>query len=345
MKKSIKKTLGLFAAVTLAFGLTACSSSTTANNKSKELKKIKVTEPVHSELWGPFYLASELGFYKEQGLDVEFVTVQGDMPTAPVIAGEAQFGLYGPEMILSFNSKGQGTKLLATASDRYPYSLVAKKGIKSVKDLKGATINAGDSGSSPRQFIKAVLTSAGLDPEKDVKFVNVPGSASISALENGQIDATYVSPTARTLALQQGYELLIDIYDNAKHKELIQSDSYEMYIAFSTDKYIKENPETVQAFINASYKAMLWAESHTTDEIIAVLKPSFPNSKTLETAIKEIKDNNIWSSTGDFSESGYAAINTMSKKAGMITADVPRENVINDTFIKSAQKNIKLDKK
>ena len=40
-------------------------------------------------------MAKALGYFEEEGLDVEFVTVQGDMPTAPVLSGDAQFASTG----------------------------------------------------------------------------------------------------------------------------------------------------------------------------------------------------------------------------------------------------------
>lgn len=358
MKRTLTLVLTLVLTLALALALTACGSSPSVSSAApggqsagpqaavspspSALIPIKVSEPVRSELWGPYYLAGALGYFEEQGLDVEFVTVQGDMPTAPVLAGEAQFGLYGPEMIVKFNSQGQGTKLLATATDRYPYSLVSK-GIKDVKDLKGTTVNAGDSGSSPRQFVRAALSNAQLNSDTDVTYVNIPGSASIAALGSGETSATYVSPTARALALSQGYDLLIDIYNNDVHKALIGSDTYEMYIAFSTDDYIKKNPEIVQKFVNASYQAILWADAHSAEEIIEALKPYFVDSPTLEGAVKEIKKNGLWTADGSFSQSGYDAINRMAINAGMITEAVPRENVVEDSFLLNAQQNIHLD--
>lgn len=340
-------------AAILIFSLAGCSGTdstsnetpsteneTVSDHKEKELKKITVSEPVRSELWGPAYLAKALGYFEEEGLDVEFVTVQGDMPTAPVLSGDAQFGLYGPEMILSFNEKGQGTKLIATVSDRYPYSFVTAKDITEIKQLKGRVVCAGDSGSSPRAFVRGIVASAGLDPDKDVTYVNIPGAASIAALEKNEIQGTYVTPTARAIALEAGFNLLIDIYDPAVHSELIGSDSYEMYIIFSTDKYIKENPETVQAFVNAVYKAILWADSHSAEEAVEALTPLFANSQTLPTAVAEIKENDLWSSDGLFSDSGYEAINRVALSSGLIKEPVKREAAIDDSFMKKAHENI-----
>lgn len=350
LKKMIPRLGSVLLICLLGFTLAACSNNSSnppgdgnAENITppENLTKITVSEPVRSELWGPVYMAQSLGFFAEEGLDVEFVTVQGDMPTAPVLSGDAQFGLYGPEMIMRFNEQGQGTKLLLTVSDRYPYSFVTATDITSIAQLKDSIVCAADTGSSPRAFVRSILASAGLDPDKDANYVHIPGAASIAALESGEIKGTYVSPTARKIALESGFNLLIDIYDDEVHRTLLNSDSYEMYIVFATDDYIAQNPQTVQAFSNGVYKALLWADSHSTDEIAEALKPLFTNSDTLLDAVKEIKDNDIWSNTGTFSEDGFAAIANMAIDSGLITNVPERNNVISEEFILNSQKALK----
>lgn len=326
--------------------ITACTNKQTTNDaakdtSNKELTSITVSEPVRSELWGPVYLAKTLGYFEEEGLDVNFVTTQSDMPTAPVLSGDAQFGLYGPEMIMRFNAEGQDTKLLLSVSDRFPYSFVTSPDIKDTSQLKGTVINGADSGSSPRAFVRTILSQAGLNPDTDATYVNIVGASSIAALESGEISATFVSPTARKPALDAGANLLIDIYDNATHKEVLGSDSYEMYIAFTTDEYIKNNRETVQAFTNAVYKAIRWADTHSTEEIIDGMKPLFEHSQTLTDAIKEIKENDLWSGTGTFSEDGFNAITGIAKESGLIEESPTRESVLAEEFINNANEQIK----
>ncbi len=351
MKKvcfALKKFVLFALTVTMIFALAACDNANSNPGQEEdnqkqvtELTKITVSEPVRSELWGPVYLAKTLGYFEAEGLDVEFVTVQGDMPTAPVLSGNSQFGLYGPEMILKFKQQGQDVKLLLTVSDRYPYSFVTTKDITSIEQLKSQVVNGADSGSSPRAFVRSIVNSAGLNPDTDVTYVNINGAASIAALESGDIKGTYVSPTARAIALQSGYNLLVDIYDPKVHKQLLGSESYEMYIVFATEKYISENPEVAQGFSNAVYKALLWADSHSADEIVEAMKPLFTNSETLPTAIKEIKENDIWSVTGQFSDEGFAAINRVATASGLINSDVDRADVIAEDFMNNSHKNIK----
>ncbi len=358
-----KKMLLVFICVVALFALVACgqeeqksvdndnqtvtdsnkeTESTEPTTETKELEKVVVSEPVRGLLWGPVHIAKELGFFEEQGLDVEIVTVKSDVPTAPVLSGDAQFGLFGPEMILGLSEKGQGVKLLITSTDKYPYSFVLGPNYDSFESLKGTTVGGADSGSSPRQFVRTVLKNEGFNPDSDVNYINLPNASILSGLESGEISASYVSPEARQLALNAGSKVFVDMYDQETHKKILGSESYEMYITFATDEYIKNNPETVQKYVNAIYKAILWTNEHSAQEMADAIRPSFADNNYLDEAIKEIKDNGMYSETGDFSESGFKAINNMAKASGIIKEDVTMDQAVDTSFLKEAQKNITL---
>ena len=304
-----------------------------------ELQKITVCEPVRGILWAPVYVAVAEGYFEEEGLDVEITTVQSDMPTAPVLADEAQFGLYGPEMICKFVSEGQDTELIYTCTDTYPYSFFLNKDVKSVEDLKGTVVNGADSGSSPRAFVRSIINNAGLDADNDVTYANMDNSAVIAALEKGEVMATYASPELRTQLINAGYEVAVDIYDKDVHKELLGSETYEMYIVFGKKSYIEENPETAQAFVNACYKGAQYLESHDTDEIVATLKEQFAEMENLEQAVKECKENSLWSADGVFTDSGIDAINQMAMESGLIQKPVDKADLVDESFAKEAAGN------
>lgn len=325
----------------LAVGCGGTTDSGAADNgetKSGEekLQKITVCEPVRGILWAPVYVAQAEGYFEEEGLEVEISTVQSDMPTAPVLADEAQFGLYGPEMICKFVDEGQDTQLLYTCTDTYPYSFFLGKDVESIEDLKGTTVNGADSGSSPRAFVRSIINNAGLDADNDVTYANMKNSAVIAALESGEIKATYASPELRAQLIDAGYEVSVDIYDKEVHKELLGSETYEMYIVFGKKSYIEENPEIAQAFVNACYKGAQYLETHEVDEIVETLKEQFAEMDNLEQAVTECKENSLWSADGIFSDSGVESINNMAISSGLIQEPVAKENLVNETFAKKA---------
>ena len=129
----MKKILALLLTLALALGLCACGGSATEEPAQEEtaqteqtgdLEKIVITEQVRGYHWAPAYLAQTLGFFAEEGLDAEFQTVSGTDATAPVLSGDAQFCLKGVETALMVNESGQPMKIVASTTQKYPYSLI-----------------------------------------------------------------------------------------------------------------------------------------------------------------------------------------------------------------------------
>ena len=140
--------------------------------------------------------------------------------------------------------------------------------------MKGTTVNGADSGSSPRAFVRAVVNNAGLDADNDVTYANMSNSAVIAALESGEIkDYLYASPELRAQLIDAGYDVTVDIYDKDVHKELLGSESYEMYIVFGKKSYVEQNPEyhTSHLSMHATKEAQ-YLDSHDTDEIVDTFK-------------------------------------------------------------------------
>ena len=287
-------------------------NSTKTEDTQKELEKITVTEPVRGILWAPVYAAKELGYFEEEGLDVDITAIKSDTPSAPVMAGEAQIGLWGPEMVCKLVQDGPDIQLFYTCTDKYPYSFFLAKDMRSI------------------------LRNAGLNADGDVTYVNMDNSAVLAALESGEIKATYASPELRAQLIDAGYEPTIDIYKPEVHKEIIGSETYEMYICYAKKSYIDENPETIQHFVNACYKAAQYLDKSSVDDIVKTLQEPFKEMSNLEQIVKECKDNEIWSPDGLFTDDGVKAINNMAIEAGLITEPVDRSALINETFVKKA---------
>ena len=90
INKNLKKIITLI----LCFGV--CISLCSCNNEGKE--KIKVAEVAHSVFYAPQYVAIELGYFEEVGLDIELINANGaDKVTASLLSKDVQIGLQGPE--------------------------------------------------------------------------------------------------------------------------------------------------------------------------------------------------------------------------------------------------------
>ena len=82
---------------------TACKK-----DDSKGLKKIEVSEVTHSVFYAPQYVALNLGFFKDEGLDVSLSVGQGaDSVAAAVLSGQVDIGFAGPEASVYIYNEGR----------------------------------------------------------------------------------------------------------------------------------------------------------------------------------------------------------------------------------------------
>lgn len=122
-----------------------------AKNDNKELQKVKVAEVTHSIFYAPQYVASSLGYFKDEGLDVELLLTPGaDKVTAAVLSGDVHIGFCGSEATIYVYNGGEKDYLVnfAGLTKRDGSFLVSREKIKDFKleNLKGKSIIGGRKG-------------------------------------------------------------------------------------------------------------------------------------------------------------------------------------------------------
>ena len=348
----MKKYLALLLAMVMVLGLCACGGTSeepapeaeTEQSETVELEKIVFTEPVRGYHWAPVYLAQTLGYFAEEGLEAEFQSVTGTPPQAALFTGDAQFTLAGIESALMCAEKGQGVKVLASTSQKYPYSLIgATEEYTTLESLAGGNVAGGvNTSGGPYSFAMACANYAGLTPEVDVSVITMASVGYAAAIEAGELQAAVsTNPWSEKNLLDLGGQVIVDGTDDAAIEAIIGSSSYELFIMMASDAYIAENAETVQKVVNAVAKAMAWMENATPEEIAENLLPLFEGAQEeLLYDANYDKERQITSYTGYHTESGYQAALNLTKLAGGITQDFPAEEIYDDSFLDAAWANL-----
>ena len=350
----MKKYLALLLALVMALGLCACGGGAAEEPAQEEanqteqtgdLEKIVITEPVRGYHWAPVYLAQTLGYLAEEGLEAEFQSVSGTPPFAALFSGDAQFTLVGIESAMIVNEKGQGAKVLASTSQKYPYSLIgATKDYTTLESLRGGIVAGGvNTSGGPYSFAMACMNYAGLTPETDVSVITMASVGYAAAIEAGELQAAVsTNPWAAKILLDNGGQVIVDGTDDAAIQDIIGSASYELFVLMTSDEYLSTNPETVQKVMNAVAKAMQWMENATPEEIAANLLPLFEGAEEeLLYDAQYDKERSITSYTGYHTESGFQAALNLSKLAGDITGDLTEDQIYDETFLDKAWENLK----
>ena len=165
--------------------------------RAADLRPIKciIPIPTFDESFAPFAVAKYLGYFKEEGLDVTFVTVRGSNEAAmQVSTGSVEVAAASPvdEVIGLQPGKDLDVKFFYELYYRNIWSLSVAPGspIKSVAELKGKKLGVIGMGSAGVAFGRAFVMAAGLDPERDVSFLAVGvGAQAINAVQQKFVDA------------------------------------------------------------------------------------------------------------------------------------------------------------
>jgi ABC-type nitrate/sulfonate/bicarbonate transport system substrate-binding protein len=190
------------------------------------------------------FMAKQEGLFRKNGLDVELIHIpSSSRAIQAILAGEINFSFMDGSNAAQANLKGANLALIAGATNRQVFSLMAKPEFKRIADLRGKKIGITRIGSSTHTSALYALGSAGLKPV-DVQLlplVEVPNI--FTALAAGQIDAGVVSPPTNARAKKAGFVELMNV---AKEGPEFVS------VAVGTSRaYIKANEDIVRRVVRA----------------------------------------------------------------------------------------------
>ena len=300
-----------------------------------DLKKIKVAEVTHSIFYAPQYVAHALGYFEEEGLDVELLLVPGaDKVAASVLSGDVQIGFCGSEATIYIYNQGQEDYLVnfAGLTKRDGSFIVSREKIENftLDDLKGKTIIGGRIGGMPEMTLEYTLTEAGIDPKNDL---NIDTSIEFAAMSGAFIGGTgdFVSlfePNALQLE-QQGYGYVV--------ASLGELGGVVPYTAYNAKKsYIENNPDVIEGFTKAIQKGLDYVHNHNSKEIAEIILDYFPDisKNDLETIIDRYKDIDSWFTTTYITEENFNHIQEIAENAGQLDKRAPFDKLVNNSYSK-----------
>jgi NitT/TauT family transport system substrate-binding protein len=333
----MKKRISLVViAVFMIFAICGCQKS------EQPLKTVKLNEVVHSVFYAPQYVAIEKGFFEDEGIDIDLSVGQGaDKSMTALLSGSADIALLGTEAGIYVYNEGAKdyAKPFAQLTQRAGNFLVAREPMPDFKwtDLKGKQIIGGRKGGMPEMLLEYVLKKNGIDKDKDLEIVNnISFESTAGAFSAGQGDFTAeFDPTASALE-ESGAGYVV--------ASLGTESGYVPYTVYMARKsLIKNDPELLQHFTNAIYKAQIWTQEHTSQEIADVIAPQFKESN-IESLIKIIdryKNQDTWKVNPIFEEENLNLIEDIMENGGELEKRVPYDEFIDTEFADEAVKTIK----
>ncbi len=158
------------------------------------------------------WIAQEAGIFKKYNLDVPLIYIASSPSvTAAMLGGDAEIALTGGEgMIRAFVQGATDFVFIGGVKNVLTHSILAKPEFKRPEDLKGRKIGVTRIGGNPHYFAVQALRQKGLDPSRDVSFIQTGGAPeTLAALSSGAIDAATLTAPADAQAIGMGFHYVI----------------------------------------------------------------------------------------------------------------------------------------
>jgi NitT/TauT family transport system substrate-binding protein len=209
----------------------------------------------------PTTLAQELGYYKDEGLDVELQDHAGGAKALQSLVGgssDVVSGFYDHTIQMA----AEGRAFVAFVNMlRFP-------GLVLVTSAQSAgTVTA--AGSSSQMLLTYMLLRSGLTLE-DVSITPIGTAATaIAAVEHGKVAAAMVSDPAFTIITTRnpGVRVLADLRTAAGVKAAVGADTYPSSVLYAKAEWIRENRETTSKLARAILRTLQWMHTHSPREI------------------------------------------------------------------------------
>jgi len=280
----------------------------------------------------PFVIAEEKGFFKSEGLNAIVVIMQNQVVVNGVVTRNVDYGGTFSNFVGAALS-GLPVRIVMSAMDGSDHYLVTVSNIKKVEDLKGKTFGISSFGGTPHSEAIMILRKYGMNPEKDVTFLQIGGSSSrYTALESGSIQAAMLVPPFNNFAKKRGFNQLMSFND-------IMSIPLGG-LSVHTQK-IKEKPDEIIRMIKAVLKATDYIRNRKS-EILSFIEAKW--------GIKEgdVRESIYRDMVGLFSRDGIASDETMKNVIQLVREtrkskdDKTLADIVDWSFAKKAQAELKI---
>ncbi|PFH11630.1 NitT/TauT family transport system substrate-binding protein [Collimonas sp. PA-H2] len=228
----------------------------------------------------PLTIAEQLGYFKDEGLDVQISDFAGGAKALQALIGGSADVVSGAfehtismqaknQRITAFVLQGRAPQIVMGVSNK------TMPNYKTIADLKGKKIGVTAPGSSTSMMSNFVLAKGGLKPT-DVSYIGVGASAgALSALRSGSIDVIVNLDPLITMMQKNNEIRIISDTRTLKDTNAVFGGPMPAATLYASADFIKKYPNTTQALTNAMVRALKWLQKATPEDVAKVVPESY----------------------------------------------------------------------
>jgi ABC-type nitrate/sulfonate/bicarbonate transport system substrate-binding protein len=302
-----------------------------AAHSAQAQTKIVAGMVAHGPPQWPQYIAEEFGWFKQDNIDLDLVTV-GAGGAQQLAGGALNIAHSGYPDFARAALQNAPVRIVISDVVGSPYAVFAKPAIKQIAELKGKLISIGSIYDITLIYLKPFLASAGLRTT-DVDFVYAKAAGDrFAALVSGAVDATLLNPPTYFMAKARGFT---DLGDTKPYAEGIPFTVWGANSAWAA-----QNSEALTAFVRDYRRAVRWLYDAAHKEQAVDILVKHANQDRNDSAdaydylVTKLK---LFGLDGDISDASYAKMAEGLADIGIMKPPFPPKSAIfNGSFVQQA---------
>jgi NitT/TauT family transport system substrate-binding protein len=268
--------------------------------------------------YAPFYATQALGFYAEEGVEVELTNSPAPAAAeSDLLDGTIDLSWGGPMRVMRARDKDPCSPLVCfcEVAARDPFFLVGKGDrpefqLTDLPRLRFATVSEV---ATPWLCLQQDLRQKGVDPDQLARVVNGTMADNLEALRNGELDVAQMFEPYASIALQAGIGKIL---------YAASTRGPTAYTAFlATRGSIERNRYAFAAMMRAVRRMQSWLYDHSAEEMGDVVAPFYPDvaRDLLANSLRRYRDAGLWARRPEVSREGFARLAECLLSGGFIS--------------------------
>jgi ABC-type nitrate/sulfonate/bicarbonate transport system substrate-binding protein len=278
---------------------------------AQEKPKLPVSASSKTLGYSPLWVASKLGFFDKQGLDVQLVLVNGaDKSTMALMGGSVYFSSGGVDTVISAVEQGADLVTVGGVINGLTHYIMGAKKFKTFEDLRGANIGSSGLTSGTAFVLRRVLRAKGMEYPRDYNLINVGGSAqAFLSLTAGRIDAAIIAVPLNYEAAQMGYPVIAKVVDFIPN--------YQLTDVTVKRSWAEKNRPLVVRFLKGLVLAMRWMHDNKEATVDFLAKEMTLKPEQARRGWEYYTENKIWNPNGESNIEGIRTVIQISAERGI----------------------------
>ncbi|BED92506.1 MAG: ABC transporter substrate-binding protein [Candidatus Paraimprobicoccus trichonymphae] len=300
------------------------------NNKS--LCKVKLNEVTRSVFYSPQYVAMKLGYFEEEGIDLEISAGGGsDKTMTSLVSNQSDIVLLGPETCIYVSKEDLENYpiLFAQMTKRDGSFIIGREDTFFWENLNNKKIIAGRKGGLPEMTFRYTLKNKNINDAEIINNIQFDLMGSAFASEIGDY-VNLFEPTASMLEYNNKGKILKSIG--------LENDEIPYTCYCCTKNYLNNNPDAIQKFTNSIYKGQNYVKNHSPDEILELVSSYFPDSdrEILLKSIKNYSEVGVWKENPVLNKKSFDLLQDILINSGELDNKLDLSSILNTEFAKNS---------